>query len=390
MDTYVHALPVVFYALVVCLRWPMVRSGKPSASLWTATLLLTLALSVGVGPVGHLLGEATTGRLRAEAAKLCLLVGAAAAVKVHTDFVAGRPTRAAVRDVATGVGVVAAVLVALVVAPPATLSPLLERAGSVTFYDRTWRSLLVWSTLGAYLGWISVDGARFSLSQAAEATGPTRTALWLATLGFSAGCAFVIEKLVVTTIWQVGSPTVGLLRADNLWASALEVTVAALLSLASSWVGILRHCRRLSWTLWAELNTTRLRPLWRAVTAEHPGLRLPVDRRHQLRRMVIEIRDGLLALAETTDQATVEDARGWIGPVCGHDPDATLTAAVICAAQAGLAGRSLPDRPAVLPLGASSDLRSEVAWLVSVAGQYRRLRHRRLFSPRPQPTRSQL
>lgn len=389
MDTYVHALPAVFCLLVVGLRWRMLRSGRPSAALWTAMLFLALALSVGVGPVGHGFGAGTTGTLQAEAAKLCLLLGAAAAVQVHTDFVAGRPSTAARRDVFVAAVVAVAVIVPLVVAPPRTLSPLLAQAGAVTFYDRTWRSLLVWSTLAVYLGWVFVDGAVFSLAQAGEATGSTRTALRLAAAGFSAGCGFVVEKLVVTVAWQVGTPTVGLLRADNLWASALEVAVAALLSLASSWVGILRRCRRLSWAVWAQVSAQRLKPLWRAVTAEHPGLRLPADRRHRLRRMVIEIRDGLLVLAETTDQATVDAAGRWVAPICDHDRlDSALTAAVVCAAQAGLAGASRPVRPAALPLGASGDLDAEVTWLLNVAGQYQRLRHRPLFSTCPQPMRS--
>jgi hypothetical protein len=359
--------------LVVAPRCRLPRPGLVSSSLWAAMLLLAGALAVGIGPIYDSFGTSTDGRVAADLTKLALVVSAAAGLHVHDNAISGKSRRRVLAGVVAAVAVVLTMIVPLAVSPPARLDPILAQLGDTTFFDSTWRCLVVWLPVLAYFTWIVTDGAIFSWCNGRDADrGPTRNALRLGLVGFCTAEIYVLMKLYVIGVWMLGRPTEGLLRLDAAVENLVIVVVVVALALASSWVAISARWQRLMWSVWSRLQTRQLYDLWAALLEDHPDLVLPIDRSHRLRRMVVEIRDGLLALSEVTEQDSLEEARQRAASMGSPDPDATALALLVA-----VHGRDNPRaiHPASLPIGTSGDLPAEVGWLRGVAHEYHRLRN---------------
>lgn len=375
MGTVLKSVAAVFLLVVVAARWRMPRTGLVSGSLWAAMLLLAGALAVGIGPIYDSFGTSTDGQVTADLTKLALVVCAAAGLHVHDNAISGKSRRRVLAGVMAAAVVVVTMTVPVAISPPTHLDPVLERLGDTTFFDSTWRCLVVWLPVLAYFTWIVTDGAVFSWRNGRDADpGPTREALRLGLVGFCTAEIYVAMKLYVIGVWMLGRPTARLLRLDAAVENAVVVVVVVALALASSWVGISARWQRLSWSAWSQLQARQLHDLWAAVLEGRPDLVLPIDRSHRLRRMVVEIRDGFLALGEVTEQDALDEARLRAASMGSPDPDATALALVVAAHRSD-GPRAI--RPATLPVGASGDLRDEVGWLCCVAHEYDRLRRTR-------------
>ena len=142
------------------------------------------------------------------------------------------------------VAVVLTMTVPLTVSPPARLDPILARLGDTTFFDSTWRCLVVWLPVLAYFTWIVTDGAIFSWRNGRDADrGRTGRALRLGLVGFCTAEIYVLVELYVIGVWMLGRPTEGLLRLDATVENLVIVVVVVALALASSWVAISARSR---------------------------------------------------------------------------------------------------------------------------------------------------
>ncbi|WP_019633424.1 DUF6545 domain-containing protein [Actinomadura atramentaria] len=118
----------------------------------------------------------------------------------------------------------------------------------------------------------------------------------------------------------------------------------------------------------------RLGPLWRAMYAAFPDIRLPIHARSMricLYRRIIEIRDGQLAARPYVDDACLDSFRaaGRARGLSGPDLDAAVEAAVITVSlRKRMSGADpvRPRSPGALRL-ASDDLRAEAEELQRVA-----------------------
>lgn len=167
---------------------------------------------------------------------------------------------------------------------------------------------------------------------------------------------------------------------DALLAAAVLLTAAGV-----NGPIVMRTMRRARRAVAARRSLRQLYPLWRLVAGAVPHIALarggnaPAagtlgDAHLRAVRRVVEIRDGMLALAPYGSRGVLADAEhdASAAGLSGDDARATGEAAWLRAAAAAKRAGRPPDAAARAPTGGGRDLEEEIAWLARVATAFRR------------------
>lgn len=359
-----HLLAAGVLWAVVLVRWRTLRRPGAGRVLQAALACLGAAELLQIptlyDAIGRLSGNVAAGSML----KLVFTLGAAVGVRTLALGVSHSASSAR-RDWVVAAVTALVVCLPLVVAPPAPLNPALR--GVTEFLDTGWRSLVHWLPFLAYLGWALGSGALLCWRFGRQApAGPLRTGLALIGSGCALGGVYVGLKLAVLVAWHTGGSPVFWLRVGTSGQAAVVVPCILLIAFGSGWESVAR------WTAAgrAVVRLRRLTPLWRAVVALEPSVALgnrEVGVRYRLRRRVVEIRDGLLALEERVADGELADARRAAADAgLGDDErDAAIVAALL--RRAVSEHRTARQSRVPLPLGTGDSYESEVQWLLLVA-----------------------
>jgi membrane-associated phospholipid phosphatase len=267
-------------------------------------------------------------------------------------------------------GVVLAVMTVLFVLAPKRETndfTFTETSGLATAY------LIVYLTF--FAACCGITALRFWRGARSTLPGVLRTGIWLLAAGAATGAVYAGIEITLVSLRAAGAspgtPSPALDAASGL------VPLAAGLILASMLVPPASHLFLAAGRLRAYHS---LRPLWRALTAEVPGLALRLPSRHGLPagleirmiRRVAEIRDGILLMRRRVGPAALASARAMLADrgLDGPDLDAAVEACAI-----GLGLRTPHGAPTPGPGARSvaapgrSDLTGEVALLRAVQAQ---------------------
>lgn len=369
-----QTLPAVVVLSVVVWRFSMLRRDPSSRALWVTLTFLGVGLVFYCPPVYRSFDSMTGSLTAAAVAELLCTLGSAAGVRTVCRTLSGSRQIWSVRDwVISGLAGVA-VLSLLSSFPVRRLSPLL--AHSTYFFDGTWRSVVYnipfLVTLTSALtssGWVWWRYGR------AASRSAVRTGLGLVAAGSVAGLVFVAVRTGVLVCWQLHDESTWWVKANFAGESVSLLVCGVLLAAGTSWEALSGRGVSVREWVWASVALHDLQPLWQVLVARYPATSLPGvgsggRGRLRLLRMVIEIRDGLLALSEDVDHAfTAAVTREAEAGRTGSDTAAVVTAVLLHATM------KLPVQQSVtraeLPSGGGKDLFTEVEWLRQVAKEYR-------------------
>ena len=198
-----------------------------------------------------------------------------------------------------------------------------------------------------------------------------RTSLCLVAAACAMGFVYVATKSVVLAAWHLHGTLWFWARFDR-DSEPLIVSLACILgALGAGWESVVASRTRLRQrvALW------QLRPLWKVLTRLAPTIHLPQgrgDSQFRLRRRVMEVRDGLLAIEERVSTGLVEAAQARAVDLGGTDALA-LAIVVRCLATEETADFSRPHSSgrARLPTGPATSFDEELEWLKEVSRWYR-------------------
>ena len=245
-----------------------------------------------------------------------------------------------------------------------TTAPVTPPPGPITGY---------WLLLAGTLCWQLADSIRMCLHCARLA--PTE---WLGVglLIVAGGCALgIITFLLFASYGWFQAAGAGSLTELDTAGRATAVVSVSLIALGATlpgWGSSLARAPGDAWRSWRSYR--RLRPLWRSLCAACPGIALGqrgwnVELR--LYRRVIEIRDGLLTAASSSDPATplhaVQEAQRRVGAE-RTDPDGDDGSTIAVARQ-----HPSPPLPTAGDRDVGRDLQAEVAELERLAWHFREL-----------------
>jgi hypothetical protein len=376
-----HLLPTAAVTTVVVSRVSMVRRGGSSRALWLAMAFLAASLSTASPAIYHglnfLLGGTPVG---GAVFKLWFALGAAASVRMLCTTLAGRSETTVLRDWLLAGLVAIVVAVPTVVSPPTHLSPLaLHTSG---FYDTTWRSWVNWVPFLLYLSWALGSGVVVCWRYGRQAAvSPVRTGLTLIGVGCASGFGVVGMKVAVLIAWHTGAESRSLMSFNSKSENGILIVCCGLIAVGSSWEAISgwMSSRRDSW--WARQSYRELESLWRALIGLYPAVVLDAGAhgvgrpRFRLLRRVVEIRDGILALADDVDPRIVDRARRSAAAEGGDTDDVDAVVVAVAVRWATMSPHPT-DEHGELPVGGSGNLTEEVQWLKKVSRAY----HRREWS----------
>ena len=377
-------------AAVAMLTWGVViwrrsaaRAGGTGQVLWWALALLAVGQTLQVLPVyqsvDRTVQAATSYVGTAALLKHAAALMSAACVRALVSGLAGTPLPAARR-----IGLPAAALVAMtlpyLVWPPTQLPRgLVERA---EFYGPALGVTLQWAAFLAYLSWALGSAALLCWRHRRYAASPAlRRGLEMVAAGATTGFAYVALKVAMQAAWATGdaSSLVTLDAAGEAIILGVSVTLCTLGSTSEALAERLDAART---TLRAARSLRRLHPLWQALTATAPAVRLLPDPRPVARldprtahlrlvRRVVEIRDALLQLEpylpDRARAVAAEQARSM--GVSAATAPAMAEAATLHLAMTAHAAGALP-APRRQPPPGGSTLQEETAWLEQVAAAW--------------------
>ena len=265
-----------------------------------------------------------------------------------------------------GGAVMVATAAPLLIWPVRVLSPTL--AGSPEFYDTGWRSLVHWLPFLVYTFWALGAGFHVSLVGARNAgKRPLRTGLGLIAAGCVVALVFAAAKFVVLTEWHLHGDFRFWARFDTLSEPGIISVAGVLVALGSGWESVANAHHG----LWCRQALWQLRPLWEALRELAPQIELSEggrDPQFRLRRRVMEVRDGLLAIEERVSPDLVDQVTAL-----GASDARTLAVLVHCLEPGSqtVAPVSATSMRGELPIGGGSSLEDEVRWLKEVTKWYR-------------------
>ncbi len=379
MDDVIHAGASVILWVVVLARAGMVRGPATQRSLWFALACLACGETLHVQPV-FAVAEATLGVGGATVVKQAFTIGAATGVLLLlrgiTGAVGGQRRLVALTAAAT-LAMAAPLLLAAPTDAPANLG---EQAET---YTSSWAWTTHWAAILTYLGWALVATTKLCLNYSRRAApGPLRTGLQFIGAGTTAGLLLLALKVAVLTAGFAG--------AGRLFAGVGEAVEAALLAcsllliaVGSGYEGVVAARVRLVEALAARRSLCRLRPLWRLMYATVPYIVLTpgargvlgarFSTRDRLYRRVMEIRDGLLALAPYAHPDVRHRARLDAGAAGKQGADADAVAEAVwlsVAVRAKTHGQSPPRVATGQRVLGSGSFAEEVRWLEHLAAAY--------------------
>lgn len=361
---------VLFYLVAaicfIAALWQAVRRGRlgpvvvTSAALGAALVLLAPASQAVESQLWPSLG-----RLGSNVATMVAAFGISLLVDALTTSDEGRgPDRVRARALPLGVAVV--VLVASFFAA----GTLRQGLGLFGGLYRSHPTLVVYAlTYSLYLGYALFDVGRHAARAVPPARGFLRAGLVLMSVGCVLGLAYLAHK-----VFEVGREVFTGQAAEAFCTgpfSTVSCTLAVgtpALSVLMIIVGLTVPAAGAALAWWRDRRAyRRLRPLWAALVEARPEIAfspsgaVPEKLRFQLYRRVIEIRDGILAVAPD-------------GEVAGDPREAAARLrGALHRGRRQLLPAPEPTPPREEPDGTGQvDLDAEISWLTQLAGAFAR------------------
>ncbi len=369
---------IASWALVIS-RAPLIRRGPRKRALWLVFATLATGITFGRDDV-NAFAERVTGVIDIGAVVkdlFGLATGAAIAAFAAELTVGGDAARRIRRRwnaVAAAAAVALTIAFTLVPRHPHTNDFLAAYAGDPA-------AGAYWIVFETYLGtamvWIGVLLWRYARRTPRS---PALIGLWIFGVGVALGLAYAAQRIVSIVAGLVAGPAHAS-RADPTLSKTLLALCLLCVAIGSSFpaaAGVWRAVRR-----YRELR--RLYPLWRRlaqacphITLEPPhgplrdALRLSrLDWR--LRRRVIEIDDGLLAMRDYVDAATHQLSREHASAanLTGTAHSAAATACWLAVALVAKRSGGTPSAGGVGVAVGGEDLDSDARWLIDVGRHLR-------------------
>lgn len=383
MHAALNAIVIVLLWATVLVRLPAARREPRQRALWSIFLTLAVAKVLGLegvaGFLGAALGRADTSIFLQH---LLGIIGSALLFRFLALTADGKSTWVRARRTHwTLAGVVSLIEVVLFALAP-------EGVDCIVIVDAPRLSVTAvayWVVLEVFLG-ISLGMATVVFSELSRKTSVRllkcsfRIIATGALLNF---CYAVFKVVVVIGFWMgVVRPGPTLMVASTM---LLEFAVALMI------LGAATPLLRTAWKIFAaHLVIHRLRPLWRIVQREFPGVVLHAatsgrilsleDPRFRIYRMIIEIRDGLLELGRYVPSDALAEARAYL-----HREQVPGDGALVEACWIRLALRRYgagvdPVDGGAQPIGGGASIEEEAEWLCQVGRLLARSEHPTRFA----------
>jgi hypothetical protein len=363
MDEF-HILATALVCALAVRRAGSLRRPGPGRSLELALIFLGAGQLVELGPVYHLANELLGTPAGASVTKIDLGTGAVAGVAAVAEGARSRPGRLRWGWAAAAVAV-AVSTVPLVLWPIRAMPP--ELAGTTEYFDPGWRSVAHWAPFLAVTCW-AMGSALGVCWSGGRKTGPgaLRTSLGLVAAACTMGYLYVASKCAVLVAWHLQGANLEFWGRFDLMSEPLIISFAFLLcALGSGWQNVVaaRQALQKRLALW------QLQPLWSALRELAPTVELAygrADPEFRLRRRVVEISDGLLAVEDRlgADLVDAAQALGAPGPLA-------VAAILRYLAERGPCSGAPGASRAQLPGASASSFDEELDWLKEVSRWYR-------------------
>lgn len=377
VDLLMGALAVVLWLIVGVKSREPVRLSPGGPWLRRTFLLLVVASTIFLAPVGQLVAAFANVPDLAEPLGRTMLLGAAfCAQELLRRLVGsterGRRRRMRLSVFAVGIGLLWTAFI------------LGSIEGSAVFGSYAAPSLWPATFLIVFLTIFSLAVAEVMLGcqrYAGTARGPLSVGLRLIAWGCAFGLGYAAVKFLAEAMALASRPMA--FGVEAVAGQLLAVMAGALVALGATWPALCRHGRgALDW-LRSYAAHRRLYPLWKALAGPSPQLALDPPSnlvadllrvrhlRTRLYRRVIEIRDGQLMLRHRLDPAVFSSAVD-AARCLGLDP-----AAAAAFVEAKLTARVVAQMPVESPMltwprgeGEGGSMDSEVVWLLAVAEHF--------------------
>lgn len=367
MDEF-HILATALVCALAVRRGGSLRRPGPGRSLELALIFLGAGQLVELGPAYRLANELLGTPAGASIMKIDLGTGAVAGVAAVAEGARSRPGR--LRSGWAGAALaVAASTVPLAVSPIRVVPP--ELAGTTEYFDAGWRSVCHWAPFLAVTCWAMGSALAVCWSGGRKA-GPRalRTSLGLVAAACTMGYLYVASKCAVLVAWHLPGANLEFWGRFDLTSEPLIISFAFLLcALGSGWENVVTARR----TLQKRLALWQLQPLWSALRELAPTVELVygrTDSEFRLRRRVVEIKDGLLAVEDQLG-AELVDAAQTAAEVLGAPGPLAVAAILRYLADRGPCAGAPGASRAQLPGASASSFDEELDWLKEVSRWYR-------------------
>ena len=375
MDQF-HIVATALVCALALSRAGSLRRPGPGRSLEIALIFLGAGQLVELGPVYRLANELFGTPTGAAMMKIDLGTYAVAGVAAVAEGARSRSGRLHWGWAAATVAVVAST-VPLAVSPVRVVPP--ELAGTTEYFDPGWRSVVHWAPFLAVTCWAMGSGLAVCWSGGRKAgPGALRTSLCLVAAACTMGYLYIASKFVVLVAWHVQGADLRFWGHFDLVSEPLIISLAFLLcALGSGWENVVGTRRALQ----KRLALWQLRPLWEALRELAPAVELAygrADPEFRLRRRVVEISDGLLAVEDRLDAELVDAAQAEAEALGAPGPLAVAALLRYLADQGGSCPPGPGKKRARLPTGSAGSFDEELEWLKEVSRWYRDRRARAL------------
>jgi hypothetical protein len=363
-----HILAAGLLCALALRRAGSLRRPGPGRSLELALIFLALAELLQLGPLYRLSNELLGTPAGGSMLKTALATGTAAGVAGVAEGARSRPGRLRWGWAAAAMAV-AVSTAPLVVSPVRAVPP--ELAGTTEYFDAGWRSVVHWAPFLAFTCWAMGSALMVSLSAAKKAgRGALRTSLGLVAAACTMGYVYVATKSAVLAAWHLHGTDLRFWARFDQTSEPLVVSLACVLgALGAGWENVVgtRRAVRKRLVLW------QLRPLWGTLKELAPAVELAYGRagpEFRLRRRVMEIRDGLLAVEDRLGAELVDAAQAGAEALGAPGPLA-VAAILRYLAEQGSRPEAPGTRRARLPTAAAGTFDEELEWLKEVGRWYR-------------------